>query len=393
MRISGVVWAVREGCAWRARVRVAGKEDVTARFPCLAPWLEWTVSGGRVTGVVCGPVSRAAARKLTRDVPPLLDDGDAWAAHEWAGEPELVRAVCEQSWLGAAELLALLNAPAAPTGNLQGLSARREAGARLPRMGEYVYWPMWRAQVELVQELVIGGGVVVRRGEAVQGAAGPPLVTPCPATHAELHGWGLACTLVFPGEALPLEAPTGPVTLVGLEDCTLVNLATALEWLSGAEVTVLHRWEPRDEVPWRGARSPPLALEAVCTFAARAGDWPLLGDPPPLVDAGLAAVAGAVGLARRVPFFVHGAGAPPRGPVACGDTVYDGESGAYYVVSGIERPPGQRWAKSVRLGMVYGSGCMVLTLVCGVVERRVRSDSRQLTSGGDPPRVGLHVSA
>lgn len=385
MRISRILWAVEDAGWWRAKVEDADGAVVAGTFPCLAPWCEWELSSGRVSGVTVGAVSVSAAARLAGEMPDIPDDPRAWALHDWAAENSMVRSVCMRSWLPGDEML---RRPQVQGPGLSGASARRGARGPYPTVGEYMYWQRWEAQVTELCGLVAGRTTVCLGEVVYEDPPGVPVVTPCPVTHAELADVGVQTLLVGHDELPP---GTREIVAVGLEDCTVLNAIALFAAAGDARVTVLHRWPPRATVPWRGPTSPPMALEVVDAVADRAPDGTLLGNPAPQ-RGWTADDAARVALATRIPHFLPG----KRRPVRRGDAVYDDATGHYYVVTGMEaaRGPGgkRRRGRAVYLGMVYGSGCMMLELSCGPVTRHVRSDSRSLSLVESPPRCGVHLA-
>jgi hypothetical protein len=278
----------------------------------------------------------------------------------------MLEAVCRNSWLDGDELMALLAPDESPK---LGASAHKGVGPEgFPTIGEWTYCPHWKPQVEEAVEL-IGDNATITLGEPIyvkdmEKAPGTvTFVTACPATQADLQEVGIACLLIHP------YYPHAPCThtsivVVGLEDTTLVNLIYLLKWMDGRPLVVWHRWEPRDEVPWRGSYSPPMALEVVASVAHETPPGELLGEWNEVT--GLDYWPGdfwSIHAGMGVPGYQMVSKRTYQKEVEVNDVVYVEGPGVHAIVTRIKK------GRVAKPGMIRGCGPSTLYLRCGLMGR------------------------
>lgn len=401
--VTQIAWARRKGRGWIADVYFNdANKDRTNRpervwLPTLSNKFVWQMTGNVVTGVQHNiPSVDDSNKKKKKQLNPL--NGSAGGGLELA---------CSSIDLDPDNLMSMFdNATSCEWGwhRVDGMKGMRWHSARRvhspptwPEVGGYFYAPHWEPQVQRVREL-LPANTLVRHAEPIQGEPTPPLVTPCPMTHAELTSFGIDVTLVFPDQPTSSSRPSR-VVVVGLEDTTLTNLIYLLEWLGSPEIQleVWHRWPVRDDIPWRGEHSPPMALEVVTAFGTRGEPGQLLGEPETLAARTIKSVR-RMALHQGLPWFTIGNQMPSCTEV--GSTVYDSKLGLFMIVKNItpgRKPSGRtRSGRKVQAGLVYGGGCMMLELQCGAVQRVVHSDLPWLSDVTEQPekrlpRLGMRV--
>lgn len=399
--VEKIFWARAKGPVWVCGIGWGDGESVHGLvLPTLAPGLKWRVRDKKVCGVE-GTVDEKMVKKLVGAVRVAMAD---WPGHDWSRETPLVRAVCNQSWLGADELMALLSPLPDPRwgwewvakdtckGMLWSSARSDRAEEGWPMVGEWCYAPHWEPQVTRAEELIRALGLTVRRAEPIYDPGTEmALATPCPLAYAELRQDGLHPILVAPG----CDAAPEGVVVVGLEDATVQMLVSTLEWLDGtANACVWHRWEPRVVVPWRGHVSPPMALEIVCAVATRVEDGVLLGEPEAVpMDPHRVKSFARLALHTRLPTFVETRERVLKRQIEVGDTVYDEARGVYAVVMrltpGVAPNGRSRFGMTPKYGMVYGGGPMIVHAQCGRTKFTVLSSNAHLTYAGSQPRAHL----
>lgn len=385
--VTKIKYARPEGRGWNCGVKL-GKEDFQGWLPSLSPRLNWTLEDGKVVGVEVGEFCAKATRKLGGSVGRGLA-----LAVSLEGDVTVEEIMSRFAWPTTSEW---------GWKRVNGHKKLRWSSARKlpspedwPRVGGYVYPPHWNEQVLTVIGL-LKPETIVMHAEPIYGKRAQPLVTADPVVHAELTAFGIPVCLVFPDHPRP-SSPPSEVVVVGLEDTTLLNFIHMLEWLGpDVSMTIWHRFEARNRVPWRGEISPPMALEVATSICTRGPPGKLLGEAEPRVLDEETVRKKA--LATKMPYFVIGP--ERRRAIGVGSVVYDGELGIYGLVTDIkpgERPKGGlRSIKTVEAGLVYGGGCMMLKIECGGLCRTVCSDSPWLTNVTEIPkwrlpRLGTHV--
>lgn len=379
MKVAKILWLVPCDGVWYGKVELGGKKKrvtLTRKFVCLAPWVKFDESG-HVTDV--GEVSRKAASVLAREMPKISDNPNEWQYFDWENETGLVQAVCKYSWLSAEDLNNIDSFR--PVSVLNGYSARATVEKLLFPVfgGNYYFREQWCDQVEAVTEL-FHPDTPIQKGEPIQGENTDILVTTCPLTYEYYKD--LFMGILFIDENFCGDAPE-VCTIVGLEDATLMDLIVLLSVLQNSHYKIMHRWDARQDVPFRGDVSPPMALELCQSLGVRIPNGNSIGEFSCLYTEQQIKAAQFVALKTCEPAF----GYVRESEFVCeGDTVLDSKTAKFYVVTKIT----SHTKENVKLGMVYGSGPATLVLRCGNKRINVSSDSPRLSWPTERPRMGKH---